>query len=257
MLLTAAGSLVAAVNVIPLPATVAPVRMGFVVLALAAGIGLTVMLDRPAARPYWQMALASTLILTPIAALQASASRTPFVAIGRGSAGPLLWLTFAVCVTLFALWLFAAYQTDDAPEDAALLFLPAALMVPAILGAPRPLDETAALVMIGEASLVAGLVMLFGFLSPVRWRPGAAAIAIGAQFVLLWTLGRGPVLSPEGGFVVPASAVLLLAVTVLLTVLAPLAALFNRRFLQTVEEEAGGPKPASAPEKGARRRISS
>ena len=81
----------------------------------------------------------------------------------------------------------------------------------------------------------------------------AGAIALGAQFIVLWMIGRGPVIGHDSGTVVPASAALLLMLTTLLTVLSPLGALFSRRFMQTVEEETGGPRPASAPARGARR----
>ena len=139
-------------------------RIGFVVLALMIGIGLSVAMDRPGPRPYWQMTLLVTLILMPVVALQASASRVPFVAISRGSAGPLLWLTVATCISLFGLWLFAAHQSNQAPENGSLLFLPAAVLVPAILGAPGSLDETSALSMLGEACLVAGVWIFVGLL---------------------------------------------------------------------------------------------
>ncbi len=112
------------------------------------------------------MALSAMLILMPVVALQASASRVPFVAISRGSAGPLLWLTLAVVLALCGLWLFAVYQSDESPENAALLFLPAAVVVPAMLGAPGSLGETSALTMLGQASLVAGLTIFLGFLVP-------------------------------------------------------------------------------------------
>ena len=252
LFLTSALALTGALDALRLPTGAAPVRIGFVVLALMIGIGLTVAMDRPGPRPYWQMTLLVTLILMPVVALQASASRVPFVAISRGSAGPLLWLTLATCLTLFGLWLFAAHQSDQAPENGSLLFLPAAVLVPAILGAPGSLDETSALSMLGEACLVAGVWIFVLLLGPASWRPMAGAIALGAQFVVLWMIGRGPVIGHDGGTVVPASAALLLTLTTLLTVLTPLGALFSRRFVQTVEEETGGPGPASAP-RGARR----
>jgi hypothetical protein len=175
------------------------------------------------------------------------------VAISRGSAGPLLWLTLATAVALLGLWLFAAHQADDSPQDGALVFLPAALLVPAILGAPGALDETSALTMLGEAFVVAGIAIFVGLLAPGSWRPLTGAAALGAQYMLLWTLGRGPVLGPEGGAVVPVSTVFLLALTAVLTVLTPLAALFSRRFFQTVEDEAGGPRTPQAPAPGSRR----
>jgi hypothetical protein len=229
------------------------VRVGFVILALVIGIGLTVAMDRPGPRPYWQMTLLVTIILMPVVALQASASRVPFVAISRGSAGPLLWLTLASCITLFGLWLFAAHQSDQSPENASLLFLPAAVLVPAIFGAPGSLDETSALSMLGEACLVAGVWIFAALLAPANWRPMAGAIALGTQFVVLWMVGRGPVIGHDSGTVVPASAALLLALTTLLIVLTPLGALFSRRFVQTIEEESGGPRPARAPARGSRR----
>jgi hypothetical protein len=253
LFLTAALSLTGALDALRLPTGAAPVRIGFVVLALIIGIGVTVAMDRPGPRPYWQMTLLVTLILMPMMALQASASRVPFVAVSRGSAGPLLWLTVATCITLFGLWLFAAHQSDQAPENGSLLFLPAAVLVPAILGAPGSLDETSVLSMLGEACLVAGLSIFVLLLGPASWRPLAGAIALGAQFVVLWMIGRGPVIGNDSGTVVPASAALLLTLTTLLTVLTPLGALFSRRFVQTVEEETGGPRPASAPARGARR----
>lgn len=253
MALTAVLALSGTFDALRLPGGSAPVRIGLVILGLVAGTGLTIVLDRPGPRAFWQMALCTVLILMPIVALQASASRVPFVAISRGSAGPLLWLTLAACVTLVGLWLFATYQAEDAPENASLLFLPAALLVPAILGAAGSLDEASALEMLGQSALVAGVVIFLGLLSPANWRPVAGAVALGAQFLLLWSLGRGPVLGEHGGLVVPVSAAILLATTVMLTVLAPLGALFSRRFVQTVEEESGGPPPARAPAKGARR----
>jgi hypothetical protein len=253
LFLTSILSLTGALDALRLPTGTAPVRIGFVVLALIVGIGLTVAMDRPGPRPYWQMTLLATIVLMPVVALQASTSRVPFVAIARGSAGPLLWLTLATCITLFGLWLFAAYQSDQTPENGSLLFLPAALLVPAILGAPGALDETSALSMLGEACLVAGVWIFAALLAPASWRPMAGAIALGAQFIVLWMIGRGPVIGHDGGTVVPASAALLLALTTLLTVLTPLGAIFSRRFVQTVEEESGGPRPASAPARGSRR----
>lgn len=253
LVLTALLSLLGALDVLALPTGGAPVRLALVAVALILGTGLTIALERARTRPYWQVTLAVTAVLLPMATLQAAASRVPFVAVSRGSAGPLIGLTLATAATLFGLWLFAAYQSDRTPADAALLFLPAALLVPAVLGAPGGLDESSALATLGEASLVAVVAVFIGSLAPETWRPIAGGFALGAQFALLWILGRGPVLGQDGGAIVPVSAAFLLAETALLTVLAPLAALFSRRFFQTVEEQAGVVRPASVPQRGARR----
>jgi hypothetical protein len=244
-----AGSL----DLLTLPTGGAPVRLAVVALVLFVGLGATIVLDLPLSRPYWQMALAVTVILLPMTALQAAASREPFVALARGSATPLIVMTLATAGALFGLWLFAAHQSDRSPADGALLFLPAALIVPAVIGAPGGLEESSALATLGEASLVAGVAIFVGLLTPVNWRPIAGGVALGAQIGVLWVLGRGPVIGQDAGAIMPLSAALLLAETALLTVLTPLAALFARRFFQTVEDEAAEPRPISVPPRGARR----
>lgn len=253
LFLTSAIALIGALDVVRLPPISGPIRLLIVLFTLAAGVGLSSVLDRPASRPYWQMTLFSTLILLPIVALQASASRVPFVALTRGSAGPLLWLTLATLLALVGLWLFAAFQSGQAPEESGALFLPAALLIPAILGAPASLDETSTLSMLAEAFLVGGVATFIGLLALVRWKPLTGAFAIGAQFLLLWVLGRGPVIAQDGGFIVPVLAIGLLGFTLVLAVLAPLAALIVQRFFQTVESASGGRRPARAPARGARR----
>jgi hypothetical protein len=244
-------ALVLALDLLRLPTGAAPVRLALVMLALAVGLALSVALDRPGARPYWQMGLFSSLILMPTVGLQSSASRVPFVTLSRGSAGPMLWLTLATLVILLVLWLFAALQSDRTPEEGALLFLPAAVLVPAMMGAPGALDETSALSMLGEAALLAGVAIFIGLLAPDNWRPVTGGFALGAQFVLLWALGQGPVSGTDSGAIVPVCAAILLATTTLMTVLTPLLALFSRRFLQTVEDESGGRKPPPVPPRGA------
>jgi hypothetical protein len=253
MAVTAALALAGAADVLRLPTGAAPVRLGLVIVALAVAWGGTLAFDHPRPRPYWQMALLVTLILLPIVSLQASVSRTPFIAVSRGSAGPLLWLTLATAATLCGLWLFAVYQSTDAPENSALLFLPAAVIVPAILGAPGAIDETAALTMVGETAAIAAGVIFVGLLAPGAWRPLVAGAALPVQFVALWLLGRRLVLGSDGGAIVPVTAIILLALAMALTVLAPLGAHVSRRFFQTVDEEPGETKPASVPPRGARR----
>ena len=75
--------------------------------------------------------------------------------------------------------------------------------------------------MLGEACLIAGVWIFVALLTPANWRPMAGGVALGAQFVVLWLIGRRPVIGHDGGTVVPASAALLLALTALLTVLTP------------------------------------
>ncbi len=252
-LLTGLLAAIGAVEPIALPTDAFPVRIGVVLIALTAGLGLSVMRERTLARPSWVLMLCAVLILMPALALQASISREPFVSLTHGSAGPLLWLTFATCVLLGAFWLYAAFQSMEAPGDASLLFLPAALLAPGALGAEGLLGETSILAMLAQASLVASAATFFGILAPPRTRPIVAGVALVVQFFLLWVFGRGPVLAEYGGRIVPLAAALLLALAIAFVFLAPLAALFLRRLVQTIEESRGIARSSSVPPRGARR----
>ncbi|MFT4039907.1 MAG: hypothetical protein QM692_17140 [Thermomicrobiales bacterium] len=247
-------ALILSTNLLPLPALNLPVRSLIVIAAVMAGIGATFIFDRVSARPYWQMALAVVVILMPVTALQASALRTPFVALARGSAGPLLWLTMACGLVLAALWVFAILQPGDPAENAALIFLLPVMSLTSTLGASADLDERAVLAMLGLSGLAAGGATFIAILGPIGWRPLIAGAATIAQIVMLWVLRHGPVTGPDAGWVAPVCIVVLMAWALVLLAVAPLGSLFARRFFQTVGEEAGMTAPASVPKRGARRR---
>ncbi|MCA9876151.1 MAG: hypothetical protein KC442_00150 [Thermomicrobiales bacterium] len=254
LFVAAAVAIAGAMHLLPAPPVSAPIRMFLVVAALLLGVGATFVFDRASARPYWQMVLVVVLVQMPVVALYSSALRAPFVALARGSAGPLLWLTFACLLVLAGLWIFAALQPGDAAGNAALLMLLPALIVPAVLGAGADLDESATLAMLGQASLLAGVAVLLALPGPLGWRPVIAVATFVAQVIGLWVMGRGPVIGPEAGWISYVSLATILLAALVSLVTAPLGTLFTRRFFQTVGEESGATKPASVPQRGARRR---
>ena len=253
--LAGALAVAGAMHLLPAPPVAAPLRMIVIVALLLLGIGATFILDRTSARPYWQLVLAVILIEMPVVALLSSALREPFVALARGSAGPVIWLTLACLLVFLGLWIFALLQQRDPAENAALLLLLPALIVPAILGAGSELDETASLAMFGESALLAGAAMFFALVCPSGWRPLIATAAFVMQFVGLWLLGRGPVIGPDAGLVSYGSLGIVLLATLCMLMVAPVGAVFTRRFFQTVEEKSGTSTPASVPQRGARRRT--
>ena len=201
-------------------------------------------MDRPGPRPYWQMALMSTLILLPIV-------DPAGLGVARPIRGDLAWFGRAAAladpgdrVALLGLWLFAAHQSDDSPQDGALVFLPAAVLVPAILGAPGSLDETSALSMLGEAYFVAGVAIFVGLLAPASWRPLAGAVALGDAVRRAldarprtghrprWRRGGSGQRGLAPGADRPADRA------------HPAWRALQPPILQTVDEEAGGPRPA-------------
>ena len=257
LFLAAALSIAGSLHLLPAPAITAPLRVFIVVAALLIGVGATLLFDRASARPYWQVTLVVVVIQMPVFAVLSSAARAPFVALARGSAGPLLWMTLACALVLLAVWVFVVLQSGDPAENASLLLLLPALIVPAMFGAGADLDESSSLAMVGESALLAGVASLLGLLGPVGWRPLVAVVTFVVQFAGLWLIGQGPVLGAQAGFVSFASLGFMILLAMLMLVTAPLGTLFTRRFFQTVSEESGIATPASVPQKGARRRSDS
>jgi hypothetical protein len=235
---TAALAAAAPAAPLPLPATELPMRLLLVVRVQLVGVLLARDLEMPVLRRVWLTLLAATAVVMPVVGLQAAASRTPFTALTRGSAGFLLVATLAALVVLAGAVVVTALLAAEAPDQASLLFLPIALAVPSLLAAPVGLDERAALAALAEASAVAAGAAFVGWLLPPRTRPMVAPVALVGQFAVLWLLGFRPLLPPGSGAIVPILAGVLIMATVLATVFVPIAALIVRRFGQTMDEGA-------------------
>lgn len=237
--MTAALAALPSLVALPGPVAVPLAALGLLVVQ-AIGVLLAREMESQIWRRIWFVLLATTAVLLPLVALQAALSRVPFVALARGSAGPLLWSTGAVVAALVGLVGLSAVLAADAPEQASLLFLPPALLVPAVLGAQGDLDERTALAALAEASAVAAVGAALGWLLPRGARPLVAPVALGAQFILLWFLGFQPSFGAGRGAVVAFCAAVLLIVTAAAAVLVPLASLAARRFAHAL----GATEPA-------------
>ncbi|CAA9535054.1 MAG: hypothetical protein AVDCRST_MAG59-255 [uncultured Thermomicrobiales bacterium] len=237
LLVTALLAAIGASGVLPLPETGLPIPTLVVVAVQIVGIVLARELDLDRWRRLWWMALAGTAMLLPSLALQAALSRTPFVSWSSGSAGALVWVTLGTLVLIGGMWVWTATVSTDQPERAALVWLPAALLVPAVLGSPgTDLGEPAGLLALAIAFALAGAAVLLGELSPPTALLPIAVVTFVAELALLLVLGRLPALATDQGRVVPALGVLLLLAAVATLVAAPLAALAARRFGDLVDE---------------------
>jgi hypothetical protein len=205
------------------------------------------------ARRAWWMALACSVMLAPVLALQASVGRTPFVTFANGSAGPLLWLTICALALLGVMLGWTASVSTVDPSRAAVLWAPAALLVPAMLttggGDITGRDGLAALAL---AFGLAGLAAMAAEAAGRQARMPLVAAVFALELVALLVLGRGPDPSPGQGRVVPVTAVVLLLAAAGSIAAAPAAALVGRRFAETTaappprsDERRGGTGPAA------------
>ncbi|MGI8476121.1 MAG: hypothetical protein ACR2OO_07100 [Thermomicrobiales bacterium] len=202
-----------------------PIGIILLILAQLGGLAIARNQETRAMAMSWASLLAATSVLLPLLAIHAALLREPFVSMARRSATPSLVATLAVAVALavFAVWSVAAFWR--APDRAALAFMPAGLIVPVMIGMRANVDPRSALAAVAEVALLTALTTGGASLAPAVVRPLAPAIAMGVQFVLLWTTGHGAGFDATSGSVVRWLSMSLLALAVVLTVATPMAAI--------------------------------
>jgi len=225
---------------------------GFVMVLAVQLLGVT--LSRGVAarrvRRAWWMTIACTAMLLPTLALQVSVSRTPFVSLRSGSAGPLVWITLGALLLIACMLVWVGSVTWRQPSVAPLLWLPAPLLVPAVVGVQQgDIDEQAALRALAVAMAFAAAGVIVGETAGPGLRMPIAAGAVMIEVGLLFALGRGPIFAPEHGAVAPLMALVLLLATLGSIVASPVAAVAAGRFVQMVTAPAaalGGAKAGAA-----------
>lgn len=251
---TALLAVIGASGTLPLPTRGIPVATLVAVAIQIGGIILARELELERWRRLWWMALACTTMVLPALTLQAAISRTPFVSWSSGAAGPLLWVTLGCLVLLTALWLWTAMVSVDEPAAAALVWLPAALLVPAMLSTPSStIDERSGLIALAIATGLSAAAVLLGEISPPSSLLPIAATAYSAAMIVLWLLGRTPSFPPDQGRIVVAAGTLLLLVSIASLVAVPAASLMVQKFSTLVDEMT----PPSVAGRQSRRRDSS
>ncbi len=191
--------------------------------------------DSAALARAWLVGLVVVVGVLPLLALQQALLREPYVAVSRGTASPAIAATAVVVLVLFVVAGWCAVSSWPAPEEASLVFMPVALLVPGVIGIRGALGQKSALEVLAEASLLAAGATIIAWSMPRGGRPMVAPIALAAQFIALWIAGRGPSFQPTSGRIVPALYTVMLIVTVVLTVSVPLLAVWVRRLVMKAE----------------------
>lgn len=227
-------ALVGALVELPGPVTGLPLGLFFIVVVQLVGLFVGRESELWDWFRVWLILTATTFTLLPTAAIQSTSARVPFTTLTNGSSGLLITSSLGVIVVLLGLMVLAAVLAADMPENASILLVPSLVLVPAVLGAPGRLDESSAMLALGEAFAVGAVAIAVGWLLPRNARPLVGLVALGAQFVALWAVGFGPVTAPGRGAIVPVMSIIVLAATVLVAASVPIAALVAHRFAQTI-----------------------
>jgi hypothetical protein len=189
----------------------------------------------------WIVGAIETAVILPIVALQTMIAREPYVSQSIGSAGPVLVATLVVALVLIGVALYVAALTWQQPEKAGLVFMPLALLTPAIIGTRNDVLEETAVRALAQASLLAAGATVIAWSLPRKLRPFVPPVALGLQFLALWITGHGPSFARSSDEVVPFMYGLLLVLVVVLAVCVSIVALVIRRMIVAAEVTESGP----------------
>jgi MFS family permease len=165
----------------------------------------------------------------PLLALLSILGGIPYVSMDSDSAWPFLLVGGAVGIGLVATALLAAVLTWESPEEASLLFVPCALLVPVVLGGSAEALPGGAVRLVALVALAAAAAVGIGWLLPRGGRLLVGPAALGAELAFLLFIGRRPEPPETVGRVVPVVFIAVLVVAILLTVAVPLIAVWLRR----------------------------
>ena len=176
----------------------------------------------------WISTLICSAALMPLLALQVTLLREPYVSLERHSAAPSMVATFIVTMVLIVGAVWAVATSWENPDEAGLLFMPQAMMVPALIGMRSTILQGAALEMLGQVLFLAAGATAVAWILPQSSRLLVPPVAVAIEFVALWATGHGPWFHATSGDIVRVLYSLMLAVAVILVVMAPYVAAWVR-----------------------------
>lgn len=209
------------------------VPLGFIILATVQVLGYLVTRDdRPdaLAKP-WTIHLAASIGLLPMLAIQVALIREPYVAIESGSAMPAVLATLLVIFFATVLAAVSAVRFWTRPDQASLVFLPVALMIPQAVGSRSEIGIGQALGILAVAMLLGALATVISSYLGLGVRLLVAPTTLAVLILLLWIAGRGPVFRPTSGGIVRMLYIMILAATVVLVVCVPIFSVWLRRWV--------------------------
>lgn len=215
----------------PLPGA-GSIPLAFIMLATIQVIGhLVTRDDQPdaLAKP-WTIHLAASIGLLPMLAIQVALIREPYVSIDSGSSLPAALATLLVIFFTFVLAVVSTMRFWTRPDQASLVFLPVALLIPQAVGDRSEIGISQALAILAVGMLLGGIATIASSYVGIGVRLLIPPVVLGVEIMLLWMAGRGPVFHPTSGGIVRLLYILMLATAVVLVVCVPIFAVWLQRW---------------------------
>jgi hypothetical protein len=231
-----------------------PLLVASVSLVMVAGLVIARDEHAPLFTRGWASNLVTTLAVMPITALAVTLARAPHVSLTAGSAWAPLLFTILICLLLTGMSIAFAIWSTDGPDEAALLILPAAMIIPAIVGIRSGIEEVEAVRALGQAAIIAAASAVMSWSLAPGLRAFVPPLALGLQVVLLWLNGQGPRFASSSGQIVPlifsvlfAAAVVMVIATSALAIVARQLERDSRPFSRELFEEPERFRPTRRP----------
>jgi len=181
--------------------------------------------------------IATMAMVFPVLVIRQSVVRIPFVDGGNGTLLAPMLATVAVIGLLVFLALACAVLSQEDPEYAGIMFLPAAMMVPLLAGQSNLVDLSSALLLAAAIFCVGALLTVFASILPGAYPALIAPAAIGLEFVLL-TAFRNTSLFPTGaGNTAKVLFFAIVMVTLALAIVVPMLSVWTRHVTRLAQTQ--------------------
>ncbi len=201
-----------------------------------------------ARHPMWGRAALVNLAVVgaffPLMIVRQSFMRVPFVEFGNGTLVMPVAATVLVVGGMAVIALAAAFLSQEDPEYAGMLFLPAAMLIPLFAGANEITGLPTALAILGVIYVTLGVLTIVASMLPAAFPTLVAPVALALEFFVLPVSEGAPIFPLGAGMSAKLLFFAVLAVGVGLTVAVPMMAVWVRQVRRIVQSGAGTARPA-------------
>lgn len=199
--------------------------------------------------PMWKRSALVNLVVVgaffPLLIMRQSFLRIPFVEFGNGTLVMPVISTLLVVVAMAVIALGSAYLSQEDPEYAGMLFLPAALLVPFFAGATEITSLGTALAIVGIIYVGCALLTVIASMLPAAFPTLVAPIALALEFFVLPISESVPIFPVGAGMFAKLLFFVVLAMSVGLTFAVPMLAVWVRQ-VRRIVGEASRSQPSTA-----------